>query len=503
VRHDAAPGSGIDGPVVRSLQTLLTSFEKANITYCYWKSSRRVHAVLAGEADLDLLIARSDQHRAHQVLLECGFKLFPCVAHRDHPAISSFLGYDEPTGRIVHVHAYFRLVIGESLLKNYRLPWEDAILSWAIPHPTLPFRILDPVSEALLLMVRACLELRPLDPVTLRHWRATKDRFARDRAELAERVDRGLFRSRAGDLMDEDLADRLADAMYDGGALEVQGGLRRRVRKEFAAFRTYNAVEGRLRSVGRAVLWITGGLNKQWVHAPRPWGRRAPGGGIVVAVIGVDGSGKSTLTAEIRAWLGSEIDVLPTYFGTGDGRPSLLLLPLKLMVPLITPLLGTKPKGASHGSVSSRPPGVLYSMLLVLWATVLTVEKRLKLLAARRAAGRGMVVVADRYAQNEILDFNDGPLMPRVKGAPRWLRRFEERPYALASRLPPELVIRLQATPEALAAREPDMDVAVIRDRLAALRRLTFPGARVVDVDAEQPLAEVIRATKCEIWRLL
>jgi len=33
--------------------------------------------------------------------------------------------------------------------------------------------------------------------------------------------------------------------------------------------------------------------------------------------------------------------------------------------------------------------------------------------------------------------------------------------------------------------------------------RLAFPGARVVSIDAEQSLSDVICAVKREIWRLL
>ena len=69
----------------------------------------------------------------------------------------------------------------------------------------------------------------------------------------------------------------------------------------------------------------------------------------MVAVLGVDGSGKSTLVRSLNQWLGQEVDVLPIYFGTGDGRPSLLLLPLKLLVPLVSRLFRTRPGGASHG----------------------------------------------------------------------------------------------------------------------------------------------------------
>src|SRR6202022_2536721 len=150
----------------------------------------RIQSVLAGKEDLDLLIARHDQHRAQAILLERGFKAFPSVAMRDPPAISSYLGYDEPSGRLIHLHLHFRLIIGERLLKNYCIPWEEAILARAIVHPTVVVRILDPATEALLLIVRACLEMRRSDPITLRDWQETKRKFSLDRADLVARIDR-------------------------------------------------------------------------------------------------------------------------------------------------------------------------------------------------------------------------------------------------------------------------------------------------------------------------
>jgi thymidylate kinase len=301
----------------------------------------------------------------------------------------------------------------------------------------------------------------------------------------------------------DDLADMIVDAVFCGRPLERQGRLRRRIRRELAAHRAYTAAEARLRSWTRAVLWAAGNLNKRVLHAPRPWSRRAPGGGCVAAVIGVDGSGKTTVVAAIRAWLGSEVDVMPVYFGTGAGRPSLLLLPLKMMMPVITRLLRTKPKGASHGRISGRAPGLLYSLLMMVWATAVAAEKRSKLRAAHRGASRGLVVIADRYPQNEDVGYNDGPLLPRLTHAPHWLRRFEAHAYTLAGRLPPDLVLKLEVTAETAARREPDMDPDTRRQRIEAARRLTFPGVRIVRVDAERPLEEVIRSVKREIWSLL
>ncbi|MBV9566497.1 MAG: hypothetical protein JO172_00015 [Hyphomicrobiales bacterium] len=505
---DAISRAEANENILPLLLEILNDLHRQALVCCYWKSSRLVQQVLAGEGDLDLLVSRQDQHRVEALLLQRGLKLFPSVSGRDHPAVVSFLGFDEPSGKLVHVHLHFRLVGGERLLKNFRIPWEDQLLSSAVRHPTLPLLILDPASEALLLMVRACLELRRTDPVTLRHWHATKQKFALDREVLITQIDRQALRERARELFGtgkecEDLADQVVMALIEGDALIGPPSLRSRVQAHFAAQRSYNTVEFCLRKLGRAALWLAGGLNKSLLHWPRPWNRRAPGGGCVVAMIGVDGSGKSTAVSTMRRWLGAEIDTMPIYFGTGDGRPSLLLWPLKLVVPALQRSFRTKPKGSSHGKVSSRPPGLLYSTLLAGWAMAVAREKRIKLVSARRAANRGLVVLADRYPQDEILGFNDGPLLTRLSRVPGFLRRHEARAYALSRRLPPDLVIKLMVSPPTAKKREPNMDVEVIRDRVASMERLAFPGARVVCVDAEQPLSDVISKIKREIWRQL
>ena len=86
----STPGAGaLTLPII---ETVLTDFSQHNISYCYWKSGRRLYSVLTAERDLDLLVAANDQHRAEGILLARGFKLFPAMASRDHPSLLSFLG---------------------------------------------------------------------------------------------------------------------------------------------------------------------------------------------------------------------------------------------------------------------------------------------------------------------------------------------------------------------------------------------------------------------------
>ena len=484
------------------LYDLLHALNDCGVAWCYWKSRDRLNAALSGRSDLDLLVAQQDHALLQRTLGETGFKLFPAAHLRDDPCVTSFLGFDEVSGRLLHVHVHFFPVMGHALSKNYRLPWTKSILSRAVMHPTLPVRILDPSTEALLLLLRRGLDVSMTDPVALHNWRDKTARLATAQDALRRDLDRIDLHARAAELLGEDLAGAITAECF-APARSIPDKLRRQIRRALVPWRRYNAGEALFRAGVRAagLAWDT--INRRFLHTPRPMRRRPFGGGLVIAMLGVDGSGKTTLTRTIRAWLGAEMDVMPIYFGTGGGRPSLILAPLKLMVPLAQALTRRKPAGASHGQVSDRAPSPAYACLLALWATVLAVEKRRKLNAVHRGAARGAVVVADRYPQDQLPAFNDGPLLPRLRAVPAWLRRFEARSYALARRLPPDLVIRLDATPDVLARREPDMDRAVLISRTEAVKQLAFPGVPLIAIDATLPLDEVVRRAKREIWRRL
>jgi hypothetical protein len=482
---------------------LIDGFAREHVAWCYWKSGRRAPAALAGKTDLDILVAPASQHDARRVLMEFGFRMFAPVADRADPSVECYLSYDEPSGQIAHVDLHTRLTLGDALLKTHRLPWEESLIRHAAPRGGMKLPLLDLASEAVLLVTRACLELRRLDPLAARNWSSLTEKFALDRALLVTRVNSQAVRARAAELLDEQFATPVAEALFDPRPLQSQRDLRRRLRRNLVRFRIYGGVEGIVRGAWRGCIAAAGTLNRHRLHWPRPWNRRVPGRGIIVAVLAVDGAGKSTLVRGICAWLGQEVDVLPMYFGTGDGRPSWFLAPLKLLVPMVSRVMRRKPKGSSHGVVTDRAPGLAYGVLLAIWAIVLAVEKRVKLRAAHRAASRGMVVVTDRYPQDEILDFNDGPLLPRLTHVPGWLRTFEASSYALASEIRPDLVIKLVASPELIESREPTMAPDVIRARVAAVGRLTLGGAPISAISASQSAADVLRAAKIEIWRAL
>jgi hypothetical protein len=116
-----------------------------------------------------------------------------------------------------------------------------------------------------------------------------------------------------------------------------------------------------------------------------------------------------------------------------------------------------------------------------------------------------MLVLADRFPQTQVLGFNDGLLLSDLQHSSgriaRWFASREARAYEWANRYPPDLVIRLNVSPPVAVARKPEMTLEEVTRRVQAVRSLTFgAGAKVVDLDADQPLEAVLREVKWIVW---
>jgi len=109
------------------IKNLLCRFTEFNLRYCHWKSNLRLERSLSGKGDIDLIIHRTDGWKAIAILGEMRFKESVILDNITFPSMQHFYGLDEQTGVIVHVHLYFEIITGESLLKNYRLPLADML----------------------------------------------------------------------------------------------------------------------------------------------------------------------------------------------------------------------------------------------------------------------------------------------------------------------------------------------------------------------------------------
>jgi thymidylate kinase len=223
--------------------------------------------------------------------------------------------------------------------------------------------------------------------------------------------------------------------------------------------------------------------------------RAARGPGMLVAVIGSDGSGKSTISRDLYEQLSSELDAKHLYFGSGDGPSSLLRRPMKAAKDRF---LGSKESAREPigDGATGRPRGSWLPAARVVWALALAAEKRRKLRTAMLARDDGAVVVCDRYPQVQFPGQNDGPLLWRwSRSRSRLLRRiasWEARPYELAARSSPDLVLRLDVDTDTASSRRPGLGRDYLDGRIALVRSLRFNGSAVTEIDARRPYAVVL-----------
>lgn len=505
VAESAGIGSeGARPNVLSTLRAVLAALESKGVAHCHYKSNQHLRAALAGDTDLDLLLARSGARTAQAVLAAHGFKRFDPGLATGYPAVEDWIGFDAPSGRLIHLHVHFRLPVGELHLKSYRLPFGDALLASRVRDPETAAFVSEPHHELLLLLLRQALKARLRD--RLRFWARRGPALAggarREYDWLRERTEPARVLALAEREFGAEVAARLAPLLDSEPTLGALLRLRRALTCVLAPFRTWSGPEAAVRRSGReAVQRVTRFLRRRGVQLPRAFRRTNPAGGSVIAFVGCDGSGKSTLLAETARWLAWKLDVLPIYFGSGDGPVSFGRRPLVFARGVQRLLRGPRPPAESSRVLSPRRP----TLARAVWALVLAREKAARLRTAERARQRGLVVLCDRYPQSTVRGFNDGPLLTPWLDSPRALlrrlARFELGVYESTRALAPDLVIKLDVSPRVAVERKPEMALEECARRRAAVAALEWgPRARVATIDAEQPLERVIAEVKRAIW---
>ncbi len=504
---DVADSAGEAAETLDALRALLAAFEREGIPHCHFKSNQHLRAALCGDTDLDLLVARRGAHAAQALLAGQGFKRFDPGLASGYPGVEDWLGFDPATGRLIHLHVHYALPIGELHLKSYVLPFAHALLESRVYDPLSGAATSEPHHELLLLLLRFALKACWRDRVAAAFGRAYfRGGALREYAWLMERCEPERVEALALRELGAEVAARVAELRGRVPDLAGLWALRRELRLVLAPQRSWGALEASARRLGREVVQrVTRRLRRSGFQLPRAYRRSNPIGGALIAFVGCDGAGKSTVLAEMQRWLGWKLDVYPVYFGSGDGPVSPLRWPLKTLRALQRRLHpGNEPAGRRSRVLAPRRP----TFARAVWALVLAREKAARLRAALRARQRGLVVVCDRFPQSQVRGFNDGPLLTPWLESPRALlrrlARYELDVYESASRLAPDLAVKLDVSPRVAVQRKPDMAIEECARRRAAVASLHW-GERCqhVTIDAGQPLARVLLEVKRAIWAQL
>ncbi len=490
-------------PTLPVISNLLSTLHDQQILYCHWKSNEHLGASMLGDTDLDILFDCNEKTKIEQVLWGCGFKRFDAIRQKQYKDIVDFIALDIDTGKLVHVHTHYRLTLGEPFLKGYQIKWEKLILSRRVFNAEFEIYTIDPAFEILLLFLREALKLRNRDKVMM---------VLANRKECNKYVlqEYHWLKKRIRDTDILELAEKLFEHYSPIYELLI-GKLDRKQLKKLAPLVRHEFRKQRLHSpmVSLFLRWyreakvILSRKLARLLSRPILSKRINPRGGRIVAVIGADGSGKSTISSNLYKTFVSKLDVYKIYFGRGDGDISWFRKILKSAKKTHSSKRGVSPTEAKAKS------GWMTDVYKCIEALTVAYEKNRNLNLMLKAKRKREFVICDRYPQNQVMGYNDGPLLHHLRNSLNPLVRvaviWEAAVYKKADRYSPDLVIKLITEAEVVEKRKPgETSLEKLEAKIEGIRQVKFgKDCRVITINTDQPLQNVLKIVRKEVWELL
>jgi thymidylate kinase len=443
---------------------------------------------------------------------QLGCKTIISPPGRQYPAVEDHLGYDEITGKLFHLHVHYQLILGERFVKNYRLPLEREFVESARISDGV--KIASPELEVIVLAMRALLKYRDRDVVKdvlsigspglpLNILQEFEHLLQRTSLEAIETVLEEEVNFVSPDVV-LGFLKTVAESPRSGYKFYR---MRRDLRHDLAAFQRY----GRLKATAKYFYGLHG-HRLPFGHS-FPARKRLSSGGMLIALIGADGAGKSTIVSELHKWLSWKLDVHVCYMGTGE-QVSHLSRVLRFSSENFARLHRSCSAvvGAKHGL--SRIPGQVYRFSRHLYNLSIALTRYRRYVAARRKAAQGSIVICDRYpvegihrAMRGIRPPMDGPRIAwmcrgeETDGITAHLAKLEQNIYQRIS--PPDCLILLHVSPNVALRRKPDHTPEEIEPKIQAVERMDRQGLQIIDIDADQPFERTSLQTKSAVWNML
>jgi len=503
--RSALASTGQIKKVLTKIQTLIDELNKNGLRYCHWKSNRALAESLLGQTDIDLLIHREDARYFRAILSQLCFRPAVSKVGESFPSMEHYYSIDEESGVLIHVHAYYRVITGESLSKNYRFPVEEMLLQNTRQEESV--RVPTKGAELVVFTLRMMLKHTSLVELVLiaRYWKQVKQeiKWLLENDSLDEAL--SMIECWLPSL-DTGLFSECVDALASPAPLIRRMILGRQLRSRLRNYARHSAVRAWLIGVGK----FTTMFFRRWVGSQK--GMNPASGGAVIAFVGPEATGKSTLLAEMRHWLGEHFAVEQIH--AGKPQSTLLSVVPNLIVPTLRVVLPSyRSSHLEAQEVSGAQPGksdAAYPLIFALRCVLLAHDRRALLTRAFGRAANGTIVLCDRYPLlsngipdgPQLLKLLDGPDRKSIRYR---LARIEKRLYQEIP--PPDLVIALSVPLDVAILRnatrgkkEPE---DYVRMRHAKSSILEYEKASVYKVNTNQPFENTVLEVKKAIWNIL
>jgi thymidylate kinase len=478
---------------------LLRALAADDISYCQWKSTIDLARATSGQSDLDLLVSRADQPALLELLGRLGFREADPPPEKAAAGTRSFFGYDPAAPRLIHAHVHYLLMVGHDLSKGFRLPLEQEFLGSA--RRSGHFQVPAPELELVAYVVRMVLKRGTLDSILRGRGRLTK-REARELAWLESEADPDQVRQLLNDrdaVVDFQTFSRCRESLRPESAPRMLWQCGRDVRDRLAGRSPRSPQSDAGLRLARIVRYRARKASRG--KAPR---HTPVGGGLVVALVGSDGSGKSTALQAIEDWLAPDLDVLRAHLGRPPWSRTTVFVRGGLKAGRMAgrPFRGPALLASRSGPTSAGSSAPTLTELARFACTAR--DRNLVYRDITTAAARGRIVLCDRYPLAGLMRM-DGPQVGRLlegtRAGPlaRFIRRREEHYYEPF--VAPDLLFVLQIDEDVARNRKPEDDPERVTRRSREILGIDWSGTGAIVLDASRPAAEIAAEIKQRIWR--
>lgn len=496
---------------------LYNEWEAAGVEYCHWKSNEHLDEGLNGLTDMDVLASKANLEICREKLKELKFlNTNPQFGSR-YSDVEEWIGFDEETGKLVHLHLHYKIVTGKKHVKEYVLPFEKITLANAIKDKVEDVFIMDPNLEIIILYVRLVLKTleRKYLKALMGEFVIPKD-YQLEINYLKGIIDFNKVEDYCKQIFLDDYKDIILIIKYTELDAKSFCKFSKLIRKNLKKGRLYPGAIAWTISIYSKVIIKLKVILRYKLNKKSILRKTIKNIGIDITFVGSDGAGKSTLAKDIIEWLSWKIDCESFYLGSGDHYNTLYSRFVKTINSKAKRIREKNRQVSSKQIIKEVTEKNKNSIIKKFYDIfnmfyLLNISKRAykNLIKAKSYVNKGGVAIYDRFPQNQFLGINDGPkIRCRYEDMHNsfvfeYLARKEESYIDKCMNLQPRLVLKLLLPPEVSIQRKPDHNYEEVSKKWEIVKNLKFDKSYVLKIDATQFYESELLEVKRILWEYI
>lgn len=470
--------------MLQVFHSLFKTLHSENVIFCNWKDHHATDKHLDGEGDLDIYVPINFKSHFEEIAKSKGFRRV--ISYQaDHDYLEHYFGLDQTTLKFVHIHVYFKIITGEHASKNYELPLERFILENLDNSSHLPK--INVAAQHSIFLIRYFLKIGSIYGL-LQYWRES-DKYLNEWNSYSNIFDYDSIVELgiSSNTLNEMHQAYESSSSYKKLLLSIKfkrqlRGLRRRSYFQHQIFIIQNLS---LRLFNRLI------LKKKKILIP----------GIVVAICGLDGSGKSSLVSALQINLSIHFSTKVLHLG----RPKSTTLTF-LFNSLVAIYSFFKRLKATHTEAYSAQSSKNISLIYAIRSVLLAYDRSAQSHKAYNHSRKGYIVICDRYPGLEIGKM-DSPRIPEMESRGflyQFCYKLEQKLYSSIKQakfifqlsVPLEVAIQRNSLREKFGKETEDE----LRERFIINSDAKFLGENYNMIDASVSFDRVLKEVTDQLW---